>query len=93
MHQPLHAGSRQDADGNTDAGGNKYQISLRTTVAPESRGAKSRAAGEPIGTNLHAVWDFFELGSAALSPENYAAKLRQEGIPRITPDALGNPAE
>ena len=92
VHQPLHAGSRQDADGHTDAGGNKYQISLRTAVMSESRGGK-RAPGEPVATNLHAVWDYYELESAVLSPENYAAKLRQDGIPQVTPDALGRPAE
>jgi len=93
VHQPLHAGSRKDAEGNTDAGGNKYQISLRTAVAPESRGGKRRAVGEPAGTNLHAVWDFYELESAVLPPEAYAAKLRKDGIPQITPEALGSPAD
>jgi hypothetical protein len=93
VHQPLHAGARQDAEGHTDAGGNKYQVSLRTAVTPESRGAKHHTPGEPIATNLHAVWDYYELESAVMSPENYAAKLRQDGIPRITPEALGSPAE
>jgi hypothetical protein len=93
VHQPLHAGSRQDAEGHTDAGGNKYQISLRTAVAPQSRGAKSRAPGEPTATNLHAVWDYYELESAGLSPENYASKLRQDGLPQITREPLGSPAE
>ena len=92
VHQPLHAGSRQDAEGHTDAGGNKYQISLRTAVGQESRG-KGRAVGEPVGTNLHAVWDYYELGSAVLSQENYAAKLRKDGIPQIAPEALGSPAD
>ena len=92
VHQPLHAGSRQDAEGHDDRGGNKYQISLRTAVARESRG-KSRAVGEPAATNLHTVWDFYELESAVLPPEAYAAKLRKDGIPQITPEALGTPAE
>jgi len=92
VHQPLHAGARQDAEGHTDAGGNKYQISLRTAVAQEGRG-KHRAVGEPVGTNLHAVWDYYELESAVMSPENYAAKLRKDGIPQIAPDALGTPTD
>ena len=93
VHQPLHAGSRQDAEGHTDAGGNKYQISLRTAVTPESRGGKHRVAGEPVATNLHAVWDYYELESAVLPPEAYAAKLRQQGIPQIKPEALGSPTD
>ncbi|HEY4082869.1 MAG TPA: S1/P1 nuclease [Burkholderiaceae bacterium] len=92
VHQPLHAGSRQDAEGHTDAGGNKYQISLRTAITQESRG-KHHAVGEPVATNLHAVWDYYELESAALPPDAYAAKLRKEGIPQITPAALGSPAD
>lgn len=93
VHQPLHAGTRQDADGNTDAGGNKYQISLRTAVAPESHGAKHHVPGRPFATNLHAVWDYYELESAVLSPEKYAAKLRQDGMAPISPEALGNPVD
>jgi len=93
VHQPLHAGSRQDAEGHNDAGGNKYQISLRTAVVPEFRGAKGRGAGEPIPTNLHAVWDYYELESAVLPAETYAAKLRQDGVPQIAPEALGSPAD
>ncbi|SEL79047.1 hypothetical protein SAMN05216359_11723 [Roseateles sp. YR242] len=93
VHQPLHAGSRQDAEGHTDAGGNKYQISLRTAVTPQSRNDKQRAPGGPLGTNLHAVWDYYELESAVLPPEDYAAKLQQAGIPLPTPETLGTPAE
>jgi len=93
IHQPLHAGSRQDAEGRTDAGGNKYQISLRTAVAPAFRGGKRHVPGQPTATNLHAVWDYYELESALLPPEAYAAKLRQEGIPQIKPEALGSPAD
>lgn len=93
VHQPLHAGARQDAEGNTDAGGNKYQISLRTAVTPQSRGAKRGVPGEPIPTNLHSVWDYYELESALLSPEKYAARLRQDGIAPISPEALESPAD
>jgi len=93
VHQPLHAGTRQDADGNTDAGGNKYQISLRTAVVPEARGSKHRVAGGPVPTNLHAVWDYYELESGILSPEKYAARLRQDGIRQISPEALGSSAD
>ncbi|XHS78288.1 S1/P1 nuclease [Burkholderiaceae bacterium UC74_6] len=93
VHQPLHAGSRQDAEGHTDAGGNKYQISLRTAIASESRSAKRRSVGEPVPTNLHAVWDFYELESAVMPAEAYSAKLQKEGIPRFTPENLGSPAD
>jgi len=93
VHQPLHAGTRQDAEGNNDAGGNKYQISLRTAVAPQSRSAKRGVPGGPIPTNLHSVWDYYELESAVLSPEKYAARLRQDGIPQIAPEALGSPTD
>src|SRR5690606_34419179 len=52
VHQPLHAGSREDR------GGNQYQVSLR-------RGGEGRR-GEPVGTNLHTVWDSHVLSSAGL---------------------------
>jgi len=93
VHQPLHAGSRQDAEGHDDAGGNKYQISLRTATPPDFQGAKRRVPGEPIPTNLHAVWDYYELESAMLTPEKYAAKLQQDGIPQLTPQTLGTPVD
>ena len=92
VHQPLHAATRQDAEGHTDAGGNKYQVSLRTAIAPQSRGGKRGAPGEPVPTNLHSVWDYYELESALLAPEKYAARLRQDGLAPVSPDAAGSPA-
>lgn len=91
VHQPLHAGARQDAEGNDDAGGNKYQISLRTAIAPPSY-VKRIVPGAPTPTNLHTVWDYYELESAMLSPDKYAAKLK-EGLAPIPPEALGSPAD
>ncbi|MCE4554089.1 S1/P1 nuclease [Roseateles cellulosilyticus] len=92
VHQPLHAGARHMAEGGDDAGGNKYQVSLRTAVAPPSYSAKRAAPGAPTPTNLHSVWDYYELESAILSPEKYANQLRQGGVAPISPEALGSPA-
>lgn len=57
VHQPLHATNH------TDAGGNGYQISLRTDLEPEAYARKSYVDGV-MGTNLHAVWDYYILGTA-----------------------------
>lgn len=66
LHQPLHAGSREDS------GGNGFQVSLR-------RAAPTGAAGKPpspLGTNLHTVWDSHVLGSAGLSRPAYVERLK-----------------
>jgi len=57
VHQPLHATNH------TDAGGNGYQISLRTDLAPEAYARKHYENGV-MGTNLHSVWDYYILGTA-----------------------------
>lgn len=57
IHQPMHA-SHHD-----DKGGNDYQISLRTDLPPEPYARKHYVDGV-MGTNLHAIWDFYILGSA-----------------------------
>jgi hypothetical protein len=57
VHQPMHAGDRPDA------GGNQYQISLATTLQPEAYARKNYVDGV-MGTNLHAVWDYYILGTA-----------------------------
>ena len=57
VHQPLHATNH------TDAGGNGYQVSLRTDLAPEAYARKHYADGV-MGTNLHSVWDYYILGTA-----------------------------
>ncbi len=92
VHQPFHAGSRIGPDGHDDAGGNKYQISLRTSITPEAYARKSYVNGV-MGTNLHAVWDYYELESAVLAPEKYADKLQRDGIPALTPATLGTPLQ
>lgn len=68
VHQPMHAGDR------TDAGGNGYQISLRTDLAPEAY-ARNKYADGVMGTNLHSVWDYYVLGEAGLPLQAYADRL------------------
>lgn len=60
VHQPLHAGPREDS------GGNGFQVSLRR----EGRNARAR------GTNLHTVWDSQLLASAGTARVPYVARLR-----------------
>jgi hypothetical protein len=67
-HQPLHAGGRDDK------GGNRFQVSLRTTLPPPPF-ARSRQADGAIGTNLHAVWDNYLLATAKLPARAYAGRL------------------
>lgn len=80
LHQPMHADPRDDA------GGNRYQISLRTDVAPS--GYELKHPGK--GTNLHAVWDYYVLGSRHLGNQAYAAAL-QENVPHIPAENTGTP--
>ncbi|WP_377005482.1 S1/P1 nuclease [Coralloluteibacterium thermophilus] len=85
VHQPMHAGRRDDR------GGNDYQISLRTELRPDAYGryfydAETRTQG----TNLHAVWDRYVLLSRGLGWAEYADALAAEGVadvPRATPAA------
>ncbi len=51
-HQPMHAGDRPDA------GGNRFQVSLRTDIEPEAY-ARDKYANGVMGTNLHSVWDYY----------------------------------
>lgn len=67
-HQPLHAGGRDDK------GGNRFQVSLRTTLPPPSF-ARTRQADGTVGTNLHAVWDYHLLATAKLPARAYAGRL------------------
>ncbi len=60
VHQPLHAGPREDS------GGNGFQVSLRR------EGGSARARG----TNLHTLWDSHLLASAGLARVPYVARLR-----------------
>lgn len=68
LHQPLHANSR------TDAGGNRFQISLRTPIQPEDYARRSYVDGV-MATNLHSVWDYYILASRKLDLDDYAAAL------------------
>ncbi len=70
-HQPMHAGNRDDA------GGNRFQISLRTPIQPEEYARKNYVDGV-MGTNLHSVWDYYILASAGLNPKQYARKLHRQ---------------
>lgn len=84
IHQPLHAGDRPDA------GGNGYQISLRTDLEPESY-ARNRYANGVMGTNLHAVWDYYILGERRLTADEYADALDASPAP-AAPDAAAGAA-
>jgi len=67
-HQPLHAGGRDDK------GGNRYQVSLRTDLPPPPF-ARNRETDGVIGTNLHAVWDYYLLATPRLPARSYADRL------------------
>jgi hypothetical protein len=68
VHQPLHASNRPDQ------GANAFQIALRTDIPPEEY-ARERYQDGIMGTNLHAVWDYYVLASARMTPDDYAAHL------------------
>jgi hypothetical protein len=68
VHQPFHASNRPDK------GANDFQISLRTDIPPEEY-ARERYQDGIMGTNLHAVWDYYVLASAKLSLGKYATRL------------------
>ena len=68
VHQPLHAGGRDDK------GGNRYQVSLRTDLPPPFF-ARDRYAGGIMGTNLHAVWDYYILATPRLETRPYADRI------------------
>jgi hypothetical protein len=68
VHQPMHAGSREDS------GGNRFQVSLRTAIEPEDYARKDYVDGV-MGTNLHSVWDYYVLASPGLGFRDYAARL------------------
>ncbi|HZH42833.1 MAG TPA: S1/P1 nuclease, partial [Lysobacter sp.] len=68
MHQPMHAGNRNDK------GGNDFQISLRTPIEPEAY-ARTRYKDGVMGTNLHSIWDYYVLRSLGLELPAYARRL------------------
>ena len=75
VHQPLHAANRRDS------GGNRFQVSLRTDLAPEAH-ARSNYTNGVMATNLHAVWDYYVLAAAGLPARQYLAQL-QSGLPAL----------
>jgi hypothetical protein len=68
VHQPMHANNH------ADKGGNDYQISLRTDLAPEAYARKNYVDGV-MGTNLHALWDYYVLASRGLDLPRYTTRL------------------
>jgi hypothetical protein len=66
VHQPLHAGPREDR------GGNGYQV----TITPDAQ-AQGRRNARPVGTNMHTLWDSQVLQSAGLTRRQYVAQLRE----------------
>jgi hypothetical protein len=83
VHQPLHASKLRDS------GGNQFQVSLRTTLAPESYSNKNYVNGV-MDTNLHAVWDYYVLASGGQDARQYAARL-QTRLPALKPNQIGTP--
>jgi hypothetical protein len=79
VHQPLHSSNRPDK------GANDFQISLRTDIPPEEY-ARARYKNGVMGTNLHAVWDYYVLASAKLPLGEYADRLAASSRP-LTPQS------
>ncbi|MGG6463370.1 S1/P1 nuclease [Solilutibacter silvestris] len=85
VHQPFHASNRPDA------GGNQYQISLRTKLKPEAYAQKNYVDGV-MGTNLHSMWDYYVLGETGMHPRAFADELAKRPWPPVaTTD--GNPTQ
>ena len=74
VHHPMHAGNRPDA------GGNKFQVSLRTDIPPEAY-ARNNYVDGVMGTNLHSVWDYYILASRGLPAKRYAKLLAAQPAP------------
>jgi hypothetical protein len=83
LHQPLHASNH------ADAGGNQFQVSLRTDLAPQTY-ARSSYSNGVMGTNLHAIWDYYVLASARLTARQYVLKL-QPRLPKPLAGGGGAP--
>ena len=84
IHQPMHAGDREDA------GGNRFQVSLRTGLEPEAY-ARDKYVGGVMGTNLHSVWDYYLLGETRLSLKDYADRLDAQPWPPAAETARLDP--
>jgi nuclease S1 len=78
VHQPMHAGYREDL------GGNKIAIVLRTDIPPEAY-ARANYRDGLMQTNLHSLWDFYVLGSWPGTDEQYADRLDAPGWPARGP--------
>lgn len=86
VHQPMHAGNRNDKGGNT------FQVSLATELKPEAY-ARDKYVDGVQGTNLHSVWDYYVLGGAGLDLDDYADRLdRQPWPPAIDRGTALRPA-
>jgi nuclease S1 len=81
VHQPFHASYRQDK------GGNGFQVSLRTAVPPEDY-ARAQYQDGVMGTNLHAVWDYYVLAGAQRGLTEYAHALRASPPPLAKAEAV-----
>ena len=81
-HQPLHAGNHDDR------GGNQFQVSLRTDIAPEAY-ARNRYDNGIMGTNLHAIWDYYILASADLDEPQYLQRLATMPWPPVIGRSAG----
>lgn len=76
VHQPLHAGGRNDK------GGNRYQVSLRTDLPPPIFARDDYADGV-MGTNLHAVWDYYILATPRFGAKAYADRIDATRFPAV----------
>lgn len=87
IHQPMHANDRDDA------GGNKYQISLRTQLEPEAYARKNYVDGV-MGTNLHSVWDYYILGTTGFGSDMAAVQPYADQLDKLPwpPMPAGGPA-
>ena len=74
VHQPLHAGHREDRGGNT------VELVLRTGIEPEAY-ARAQYRDGVMQTNLHALWDYYVLESAHESVAAHADRLDEPGWP------------
>ena len=84
VHQPMHAGNRNDK------GGNDHQISLRTPIEPEGY-ARARYRDGVMGTNQHSIWDYYVLRSLGLEQPAYAKRL--DALPWPPQDTPSSPPE
>ena len=80
VHQPLHAGHRDDRGGNT------AELVLRTAIPPEAY-AREHYRDGVMQTNLHALWDYYVLESANETAAQHADRLDAPGWP-ARPDTI-----